>query len=113
MEVGRGEREIAEWSEEVSSQVLGSILVSMLVGGSGGLAAKSCLTDSCNPMDCSPPGIFQARILEWVAIFFSRDLPDPGIEPASLASPALVGTFLTTSTTWGAPNHWTPGNSCY
>ena len=31
----------------------------------------------CNPMDCSPPGssihgIFQARILEWVIIFFSR-----------------------------------------
>ena len=30
----------------------------------------------CNPMDCSPPGssvygIFQARILEWVAISFS------------------------------------------
>ena len=31
----------------------------------------------CNPMDCSPPdssvhGIFQVRILEWIAIFFSR-----------------------------------------
>ena len=31
----------------------------------------------CNPMDCSPPGssahgIFQARILEWVATSFSR-----------------------------------------
>ena len=39
-------------------------------------------------MDCSPPsssvhGILQARILEWVAISFSRDLPDPGIEPRS------------------------------
>ena len=37
---------------------------------------KSCLTP-CNPMDCSLPGssvhgIFQARILEWVAISFSR-----------------------------------------
>ena len=32
----------------------------------------------CNPMDCSPPGssvhgIFQARILEWVAISFSKN----------------------------------------
>ena len=32
----------------------------------------------CDPMDCSLPGstvhgIFQARVLEWVAIFFSRD----------------------------------------
>ena len=31
---------------------------------------------SCNPMDCIPPGfsvhaLFQARILEWVAISFS------------------------------------------
>ena len=49
-------------------------------------------------MDCSLPGssvhgILQARILEWVAISFSRDLPDPGIEPAS---PALAGGFFTT-----------------
>ena len=33
----------------------------------------------CNPMDCSLPGssihgIFQASILEWVAIFFSRGI---------------------------------------
>ena len=37
---------------------------------------QSCLT-LCNPMDCSPPGssvhgILLARILEWVAISFSR-----------------------------------------
>ena len=36
---------------------------------------QSCLTPS-DPMDCSPPGssvhgIFQARVLEWVAIAFS------------------------------------------
>ena len=51
-----------------------------------------------DPMDCSLPGssvhgIFQARVLEWVAISFSRrdlaisfsrrDLPNPGIEPRS------------------------------
>ena len=40
------------------------------------LVTQSCLT-VCDPMDCSPPGssvhrILQARILEWVAIFFSR-----------------------------------------
>ena len=38
--------------------------------------AQSCLTLS-DPMDCSPPGssvhgIFQTRVLEWVAIAFSR-----------------------------------------
>ena len=30
------------------------------------------------------------------------DLPNPGIKPASLMSPALAGGFLTTSTTWEA-----------
>ena len=40
----------------------------------------------CNPMDCSPPcssvhRILQARILEWVAIGFSRGNSDPGIKP--------------------------------
>ena len=32
------------------------------------------------------------------------DLPNPGIEPASLTSPALAGGFFVTSTTWEAPN---------
>ena len=40
-----------------------------------------CLT-FCNPVDCSPPGssihgILQARILEWVAISFSRGSSQP------------------------------------
>ena len=40
------------------------------------LVAQSCLT-LCDPMACSPPsssvlGILQARILEWIAIPFSR-----------------------------------------
>ena len=47
------------------------------------------------PTDCSPPGpsvhgIFQARILEWVAISYSRGYFNPQIEPAALASPALA-----------------------
>ena len=55
----------------------------------------------CNPIDCSPPGssvygIFQARILEWVAISYSRELLNPRIETQSLGSPALAGRFFTT-----------------
>ena len=43
--------------------------------------AQSCLT-LCNPGDCSLPGfsihgIFQARVLEWVAISFSRGFSRP------------------------------------
>ena len=39
------------------------------------------MSDSCNPMDYSPPGssvhgILQARILEWVAISFSKYIGD-------------------------------------
>ena len=37
----------------------------------------------------------------------SRDLSNPGIEPASLMPPALVGRFFTTSTTWkDLTGHW-------
>ena len=32
-----------------------------------------------------------------------EDLPESGIEPASLTSPALGGGFFTTSATWEAP----------
>ena len=67
--------------------------------------AQSCLT-LCDPMDCSLPGssvhgVFQATVLEWAAISFSRgssrpkgrrsglpfpspgDLPDPRVESVS------------------------------
>ena len=62
------------------------------------LVVQACLS-LCNPMGCSWPGssvhgISQAKILEWVAISFSRDLPDPGIEPESLVSPALAASWI-------------------
>jgi len=60
-------------------------------------------------MGCSPPGssvcgILQTRILEWVAVLEDPpgDLPNPGIEPASLMFPALAGRFFTTTATWEA-----------
>ena len=61
----------------------------------------------CDPMDDSPSGssvqgILQAKILEWVAMPSSRDLPRARIKPLSLTSPALVGGFFTTSTMWEA-----------
>ena len=60
------------------------------------LLAKSCLTLG-KPTDLSLPGssihgISQAIILEWVAIFSSRDLPDPGIKSVS---PVWAGGFFT------------------
>ena len=56
----------------------------------------------CDPLGCSLTGssvhgMSQARILESVAMSFSRDSPNPGIEPVS---PALAGGFFPTSLTW-------------
>ena len=58
----------------------------------------SCPT-LCDPMDM---GILQARILSGLPCSPPGDLLDPGIEPTSLASPALAGRFFITSTTWEA-----------
>ena len=74
---------------------------------------QSCPT-LCDPIDHSLPGssvhgIFQARILEWAAISYSRGSsqprgPDPGVESPSPVSPALAGGFFTTGP---------PGSSYY
>ena len=50
--------------------------------------SHSVVLTLCNPVDCSLPGssvhgISQARILEWVAITFSRGSSHPGIESRS------------------------------
>ena len=58
------------------SKVIKAIFICLVGVQCSVLAAQSCPT-LCDPMDCSPPGssvhgIFQARLLEWVAISFSR-----------------------------------------
>ena len=63
--------------------------------------ALSCPT-LCDPLDYSSPGssvrgISQARTLGWVAISFSRDLPDPGTEPTFPVSPAWQADSLPVS----------------
>ena len=63
----------------------------------------SVVSDPLQPLDCTPRGssdngIFQARILEWVAISSSREnLPDLGIKPKSPLFPALAGGFFFTT----------------
>ena len=39
---------------------------------------------------------------EWAAVPPPGNLPNPGVEPTFLASPALAGGFFTTSITWEA-----------
>ena len=74
--------------------------------------AQSCPT-LCNPVDCSPPGssvhgILQARILEWVAISFSRGSSDPGVEPGS---PTLEAHALTSKPPGKTVAPWQGSNS--
>ena len=57
----------------------------------------------CDPMDCTPPGPSVHGYWRGILCSPPGDLPDPGIEPTSLTSPALTGRFFTTSTTWEAP----------
>ena len=47
-----------------------------------GFSSQECWSG----LPCPPPG----------------DLPDPGIKPMSLMSPALAGGFFTTNVTWEA-----------
>ena len=54
----------------------------------------------CDPVYCSPPGfsvhgISQARILEWVAISFSRGSSQPRARTCISTYPALAGGFFT------------------
>ena len=51
------------------------------------LSMKFSRQEYWSTLPCPPPG----------------DFPDPGIEPMSLTSPALVGKFFTSSATWDAP----------
>ena len=53
---------------------------------------QSCPT-LCDPMDYTVCGILQARILKWVPFPFSRDPPNPEIEPRP---PALQADSLPT-----------------
>ena len=71
-----------------------------------------CLT-LCNPMNCSPPGSSVhgfSRQEYWSGLPCPPpgDLPDPGIKPAFLLSPALAGRFFTTSASFPG---W-PSKSC-
>ena len=71
------------------------------------LVAWLCQT-LCSPWTAAPPGSsvhgnLWARILEWVAISFSRGSSQPRIKPKS---PALAGGFLT-------PGHQGSPQHCY
>ena len=60
----------------------------------------------CNPMDCSPPGssvcgIFQSRILEWVATFYSRG----SSQPKDWTHISCIGRQILCHCTWETHTH--------
>ena len=70
------------------------------------IVTQSCLT-LCNPMDYSLPdssvhGIFQSRILEWVATPFSRETSQPRDQAQVLH---IAGRLFTTWATGAALNY--------
>ena len=70
--------------------------------------AQSCLT-LCGPMGCSPPGsivheIFQARILQWVAISYSRGSSEPRDRNQVSRVSCIGSQILYHCTTWEAVN---------
>ena len=56
-----------------------------------------------NPPDSSAHGILQQEYWSALLCPLLGDLPDPGIEPTFLTSPALAGESFTTNVTWEAP----------
>ena len=63
-----------------------------------------------DPMDCIPPGssVHESPGKNTGTGYHALppgDLPNPGIKPTPLTSPALAGRFFTTSATWEAP-YW-------
>ena len=58
--------------------ILESFIHDFIIDTTTSTKSHSVVSDSLRPMDCSPPGpILQARILEWVAISFSRESSRP------------------------------------
>ena len=76
------------------SYIMGCVCVCVCV------VTQSCLT-LCDPMDCSPlgssvHGIFQTRILEWVAISYSKGSSWPKDQTHVSWVSCLAGRFFTT-----------------
>ena len=67
-----------------------SLLATLLtVSPQAPLSMRFSRQEYWSELPCLPPG----------------DLPEPGINPESLMSPALAGEFFTTRATWEAPVH--------
>ena len=89
-EGGQARRCLGEWLQLTLGHVLSCFSRVGLCATPGTIARQAPLSmefsrqEYWSGLPCPSPG----------------DLPDPGIEPASLMSPALAGGFFTSSITW-------------
>ena len=89
---------ILEWVIVSFSGVLYHAMLCMLSHFSCVQLFATLWTIACQ----APLSMGLSRQEHWSGLLYPPlgDLPNPGIEPASLMSPALVGRFFTTSATW-------------
>ena len=97
------------WYEKIQGWIKGLYLPGCLV-------AKLCLT-FCDPVDWRLPGssvhgIFQARILEWVAISSSRGSCQPRNQTCIVCVGRLILYHWATreAPDWTITRYWIPGN---
>ena len=81
-DTGHCELKMSSWISYPMSFFYKGMLIQCHERRKGKSPSQSCLT-LCDPKDCSLPGssihgVFQARVLEWVAISFSRRSSLPG-----------------------------------
>ena len=71
---------------------------------------QSCPT-LCDPVDQSLLSMGFSRQEDWRRLLCPPpgDLPNPGIKPLCLRSPALAGRFFTSGAIWESPDHLTSG----
>ena len=97
-----------EWGEEFSCLPICNVCVCVCVQAR--ILSRVWLFATPWTIDHQAPLSMEfSKQVYWRGLPFSPpDLPDPGIEPLSLASPALAGRFFTTWDTWEAPQNTMP-----
>ena len=108
------------WKKSVASDWKRSVFIPIIKKANAKECSKwvsvtqSCPT-LCDPMDCSPPGtsvheIFQARILEWVAISFSKPSSQ---DSRQLCSFHMLARLCSKSFNLGFSSTWTENFQVY
>ena len=117
------ERQSTRWQWHDGRHDLKSLLSMLLMFSLQSLclfakSVQACPT-LCDPRDWTVArqaplfmGFSRQEFWSWLPCPPPGDLPNPGIEPESLLSPALAGGFCITSPTWEAASHYNDITYC-